>query len=250
MDISIAVIQESIQTICRLYDTSDVVEVDFVPSSEPPYVLFDERCLGISMKILKPLYKYSYQRLMTLNERLKTATRSGQLEKLKDIIVEGMTISEVALTVKGDIPVAYHLRKQGIMKSKNLITKELSFLSAIFTKHPKCPSGWDHRRWCLKQHMDRHERTSLLASEIETEKELCRVLAEKYPRNYYAWMHRLWLVKFMVDIQVRFNKLFLCSIFQCASLVHFLLFSWKMRCTLPTIGFFPTFQTTPRSNIG
>ena len=37
---------------------------------------------------------------------------------------------------------------------------------------------------------------------VETEKELCKNMAEKYPKNYYAWMHRLWLLPQMNQYQV------------------------------------------------
>eukprot|EP01033_Poteriospumella_lacustris_P013652 gene13652-9779_t len=42
----------------------------------------------------------------------------------------------------------------------------------------------------------------LLPSEIETEREICRRSADRYPKNYYAWMHRLWLLPSMTLSQL------------------------------------------------
>eukprot|EP01032_Pedospumella_encystans_P002036 gene2036-2383_t len=38
--------------------------------------------------------------------------------------------------------------------------------------------------------------------EVETERELTRVMAEKHPKNYYAWMHRLWVLQYMSKYQL------------------------------------------------
>jgi hypothetical protein len=201
-------ITELIDTINSIYQEQDVREVDFIPSFEPPFVVCSQNCLGVSMKILKPLYQLAYQETLNICKKIEEIVNQPcNGDRLFTLFESGLKISQVVLTVKGDMPMAYHIRKQAILRKNTLLSGEIKFLTAIFSKHPKSPSGWDHRRWCLNEHMRIHGR-NLLASEIETEKELCRISADKYLRNYYAWMHRFWLLQYMNDIQVRnlFNQ--------------------------------------------
>lgn len=208
MEITNDIIQQSIDEICCIYEKEDVREIDFVPSFEPPWIMFQEHCLGISMKLLKPLYKYSYQELLRICSDIKLARNNKFVhqELLTSLLSQGLRISQVVLSVKGDMPMAYNVKKQAILQDLSRLNREIKFLSSIFSKHPKSPSGWNHRRWCLTHHMLIHNRSALLASEVETEKELCRIMTEKFPRNYYAWMHRFWLLQFMNDHQVRFRR--------------------------------------------
>jgi protein prenyltransferase alpha subunit repeat containing protein 1 len=196
----------------RIFEECDVREVDFMPTLEPPYVLFVEHVLGVSMVLLKPLYRSVYQKLMALlvtANDVKKASKwdsnvANQLVQ-QDFWTTALRVTQVVLVVKGDLAVAYNIRKKALLHNPHLLCKEFNFSAAIFSKHPKSPSGWEHRRWCLKQHLQL--RDGLRIGETETEKELCRVMAEKYPRNYYAWMHRLWLLTFMTDDQVGNNEL-------------------------------------------
>lgn len=167
--------------------------VDFMPTFTPPYVLFAENTLGISMKVLKPLYKQVYQQFTQVYHEWKSieGTTDNVLHKTL------LHISRIVLLIKGDLNFVYNARKAVLLQLPGMISAEIQFLAIVFSKHPKSPSGWDHRRWCLKQHMDRVHRNRLIESEIETERELCRDMAEKFPKNYYAWMHRLWLLSFM-----------------------------------------------------
>ena len=82
------------------------------------------------------------------------------------------------------------------------VSMEIPLTALIFTRHPKCPSGWQHRRWCIAQRKHDGLTRGLSCSEIESERELCKEMAEKHPKNYYAWVHRLWLLPFMLPNQV------------------------------------------------
>lgn len=57
------------------------------------------------------------------------------------------------------------------------------------------PSSWGHRKYVLKKCLESLEasRTSSLDELLDAEVEVCRRVAEKYPKNYYAWTHRRFL---------------------------------------------------------
>ena len=82
------------------------------------------------------------------------------------------------------------------------IVQELMFLKVLFTKHPKSPSSWEHRRWCLRQLFGMEDgilqkKVSFADADMQVELDLCTSMAEIYPKNYYAWMHRRWLLLHM-----------------------------------------------------
>lgn len=181
-----------VEEILLYFSTRDVAEVDFVPSKLPPFVIFESSVLGVGYGIIKPLYAHVYGRLLDVYKQLKVlpAGSSTRKELLHSLHKYSMT----ALVIKGDLVVAYAARKMLLLEEPDRLSKEVSFLQAVFTKHPKSPGGWEHRRWCHRQRTLQRSQPCLSASEMETERELCRLMAEKYPKNYYAWMHRLWLL--------------------------------------------------------
>lgn len=191
---------------CKIVETflrGQVREVDFMPTFTPPFVLFDSHVLGIGMTVLKPLYKYSYSRLLSSYHSLKSKGTCGDPS-------DAYRYSFVALAVKGDLPMAYSARKHALLSSPEKAIEEIMFLQAIFSKHPKSPGAWEHRRWCLRFiHDVVRQRTGelLKPAQIETEKVLCSASAEKYPKNYYAWLHRLWLLPHMSVAQVGFSSM-------------------------------------------
>lgn len=204
-----------------IFSTHDICEVDFIPSLQPPFIICDGSAFGLAYAILKPLYTYSYKSLCHYYTEMKTekvnhSTQEDQYSLSSSSCHHQAVIdrySLVTLLIKGDLAFAYNIRKTWLRSDLSNLSKELLLLRAIFSKHPKSPAGWDHRRWCYRQrHLQLmslqdtpfHNPTEILLSptEIETEKEVCRIMGERYPRNYYAWMHRLWLLPQMTIYQV------------------------------------------------
>lgn len=209
----------------------NIDELGIVMSPHPPgpaLVCVDHK-LGLSMSIIKPLFKFCIIRFhSTLSDLAK-----GHLKLYESETMNMMnSLTRALLLVKGDLPLAFNVRKQLILNGTCLtVDSELSFLKMLFTKHPKSPTGWQHRRWCLlvrwksprtqpslnqqKESVDQFEipwslptedvtvgsqsitPSVLQPSEMTEELELCRFMADVYPKNYYAWMHRLWLLQFM-----------------------------------------------------
>lgn len=72
----------------------------------------------------------------------------------------------------------------------------------LFTLFVFSPSSWGHRKYVLqkiihsKLPFDKKGKTSSYEQMIvlmQEEIEVCRKVAEKYPKNYYAWTHRRYL---------------------------------------------------------
>lgn len=188
-----------VRDIIVFWKQNQIREIDFIPLTEPPYVVYAENTLAISMKIIKTLYLCVYQQFLAL-----LALKNSQDTPSEELQNNLLDTSLAVLTIKGDFPMAYNVRKDILLMSLSLQTlgDEIQRLHAVFTKHPKSPSGWEHLRWCYQQRNKLRNRTYILDAEIETEKEVCRLSAERYPKNYYAWMHRLWLLRQMNNVQV------------------------------------------------
>lgn len=176
-----------------------VCEIGITLDDSLPPVVFVEGNLGIRKDCLKPLFLYALTKLYTLKLQYDP---DGKCPKY---IGEVLSISRIVLIVKGDFPVAYEMRKKLIQRGLCNVSIEIPLTSLIFTRHPKCPSGWQHRRWCIAHRKSEGLLNGLSCSEIESERELCKDMAEKHPKNYYAWVHRLWLIQFMQPVQVTFK---------------------------------------------
>jgi len=173
-------------------DSNAIDEVGITLDASLPPIYYTDGKLGVAKTILKPLFKHALESIY----RIKLSENS-----VSDVCKEALSISRVVLLIKGDFPIAFDMRKRLIEMDILSIKEEITFTSLLYTRHPKCPSGWHHRRWCLMRNK-RSSDTILSAAEIETERELCRQMAEKHPKNYYAWMHRLWVMKYMSRFQL------------------------------------------------
>lgn len=189
-----------------IFDNDDVIdELGFIMDKVPSAICIEHK-LGMSLGSLKPLFIYCSNKL---NEIMKGGISSSSLDNNSnnDIIILLSQITRGLLLVRGDYPPAFVYRKQLIILGKLMIEDELRFLNMLFTQHPKSPSSWQHRRWCLLTRSnhnsnDNHSNTILSIKELDNELWLCSTSAESYPKNYYAWMHRLWLLQYMDYIYI------------------------------------------------
>lgn len=162
-------------------------ELGVMMTTEPPYIFVVDHKLGVSVSVLKPLFIYS------LN-KLKEVLLHPDHEKFVDDLI---SLTRSLLIVKGDLPQAFNIRKRLIRQGNLNVVSELLFLKMLFTKHPKSPSSWEHRRWCLSIKYDQTPLDLMTPEDIDKEQQLCTWMADIYPKNYYAWVHRLWLLQFM-----------------------------------------------------
>ena len=161
------------------------------PSSSSHTVLIDHK-LGIYAKSLKKLFKYAS------GELRKHVTCAA--EHAVNLSAEDLhRLTRAVLIVRGDNPMALHLRKKLLNRQMLPLPAEISLLDMIFLLHPKSPSCWEHRRWILSR-LHPHE---LSPSVVDREFQLCSNMADRYPRNYYAWIHRIWLLRKADSVRVR-----------------------------------------------
>ena len=171
----------------------------------------EEHKLGISTKCLKPLFIYAMQ-------KLRTTSHSNPVNNIHDTL----SLTRAGLIVRGDNPFLLHIRKRLLLlKSSHFSAQEeLHFLSLLFHIHPKSPSCWEHRRFCLRilyPSTPSCQDILLPLSVVERELLLCERMAELYPRNYYAWMHRVWILRLhdksesFVEAELLFIKRWLTS---------------------------------------
>jgi hypothetical protein len=205
-------------------------ELGIIMSPPPPAVVVTQHKMGLSYKIIKPLFSFAITELNILIKKYKILTKSIDCIKFNSTLYDRIaSISRIALLVRGDIPMVFNLRKDLIQYNIIDVNNELLFLKMLFTKHPKSPSGWQHRKWCLMFksspllpslssspplvgtkcsndkdiiYQKHYKYRQLTSEEILVECELCRHMSDIYPKNYYAWCHRLWLLQFMNRIEL------------------------------------------------
>ena len=209
------------------FESDDAIdEIGIIMAPPPPNLVLIDHKLGLSYKILKPLFVYAISEFYDTLKALKHDELRLSDPHTSDKVLR---LTRATLVVKGDMPMFYNLRKQVLRANATIeaIEKELSFLSLLFTKHPKSPSTWQHRRWCLNERYclrntvqvcgQKMEPCTLSGSdlklqldtnEIQIELELCSRMSESYPKNYYSWTHRLWLLQFMDIVQLESELLF------------------------------------------
>jgi hypothetical protein len=187
---------------------SMINELGVIMSPPPPNLILIDHKLGLSCKILKPLFSYAIDKFHSILNEVKYGRK-----ELSNMIVQDdiLRLTRAILLVKGDMPMAYNLRKQLLMSGQLLdVDNELLFLSFLFSHHPKSPSSWQHRRWCLNIRNSKNKcnnsevelKPFLSDVEMNIELDLCTIMSEKYPKNYYSWLHRLWLLKGMTIVQL------------------------------------------------
>lgn len=201
-------------------------ELGVLMTAAPPNLVLIEHKLGLSYEILKPLFSYTLTEFYALSREAKRADKNIFNSVIADKLLR---LTRAALLVKGDMPMLYNLRKTVLLEnhSTSSVGAELAFLGVLFTKHPKSPSSWHHRRWCLKELYSCRQRESgkafpdfetqieLSAIDLDTELNICTKMSESYPKNYYSWMHRLWLLQFLnisgLESELIFTRTWLLS---------------------------------------
>lgn len=162
-------------------------------SCDGPNVVVVDHKLGLSMNILKPMFAYAVPELYHLCVHFELSDDKETVENIRKM-------SLACLLVKGDFPPALDIRKSLVEKGCLNAQEEIRLTGVIFSKHPKSPSCWYHRKWCLQflVKTSQIEFSSIVSSECD----LCSRMCDLYPKNYYSWNHRLWIIKFMDKIQV------------------------------------------------
>jgi hypothetical protein len=177
-------------------------EVGIIMGKPPPVVVLEQHKLGLSAGALRPLFAYAAAEFQTAAARLRErpeaeAAADSDGNSFRQDCIHALNLSKAVLLVKGDIAMVINFRKEMIVEGITTCADELRFIAVLFTRHPKSPGGWQHRRWCLQRMLLDGQ-----PLDVERELELCSRMAELYPKNYYAWNHRLWVLSHMSAPQV------------------------------------------------
>ena len=201
---------EILADIDEAFDSNPLIdEIGIIMIPPPPNLVLVDHKLGLSFKILKPLFEFAICEFYAI---MRSAKMSEEM-LLSSIIAEKvLRLTRATLLVKADMPMLYNLRKKIILAglTTHNIDAELNFLKVLFTKHPKSPSSWQHRRWCLitrwSNTLTKNSNLSevqLSSSDMDVELSLCSAMSESYPKNYYSWLHRLLLLQYMQFAQLK-----------------------------------------------
>ena len=213
---------EILAGIDEAFDSDPLIdEIGIIMIPPPPNLVLVDHKLGLSFKILKPLFEFAICEFYAI---MRSAKMSEEM-LLSSIIAEKvLRLTRATLLVKADMPMLYNLRKTIILAglTTHNINAELNFLKVLFTKHPKSPSSWQHRRWCLTTRWSNTQTKDLSLSDVpfsssdmDVELSLCSAMSESYPKNYYSWLHRLWLLQYMqftqLESELDFTRAWLIS---------------------------------------
>eukprot|EP00050_Salpingoeca_kvevrii_P020478 m.99061 g.99061 ORF g.99061 m.99061 type:complete len:375 (+) comp8880_c0_seq2:101-1225(+) len=168
--------------------TPDIDELGFVicdPALLPSPVLVEGLKLGLPYACATALYEHAHGEF----QRLRSSVGEGesQNDESDRCLLEA---TRALVMVNASNYSAWNARKQLIQRGVLVPTDELALMDLVFTKHPKSPDAWAHRRWVLAAMPAGPQRTAAVARDLA----LCNRIAEAYPKNYYSWTHRQWVV--------------------------------------------------------
>ena len=162
-------------------------------TSGPAFVLrLDEHAVGIAFWAVPPLFHHASASFRHLRGR------PSSLTDLSASAVALVHVTRALLLINADNLTAWNTRKHLLLllplpsqssPSPLSLSSELSFLSLVFSKHPKSSEAWSHRRWVLTQLLALPSADRCAA--IREELRVVTASAERYPKNYHAWSHRL-----------------------------------------------------------
>lgn len=148
----------------------------------------EEHKLGVGVACMKPLFAHVMTQLSECIKLVREYEQKEEgreydhptksLKESHPTVRRLLSLTRAVLVVRGDMPSALNARKmairlplwtfllnydrvhpyfggkESIRPNRHaaclaLIEEELKLLDALFTLHPKSPSAWHHRRWCL-----------------------------------------------------------------------------------------------------
>ncbi|XP_002731215.1 protein prenyltransferase alpha subunit repeat-containing protein 1-like [Saccoglossus kowalevskii] len=193
-------------------------EVGFIPCPEALQnrspIILQEHKLGLESWCISLLYQYAYNELLQAREKTVRLVPSDLIGCTRAVLI----INPECYTV-------WNMRKELVCSHKLDIAADLKFNGLIFTRQPKSPETFAHRKWLLVQLRQRLQETKdmidakdsarnhdengrhvvgnhrgkedvvISDSIVENEFKVCTLAAEHYSNNYSAWSHRIWVLQ-------------------------------------------------------
>ena len=98
--------------------------------------------------------------------------------------------TRMALLINPNVATFWNQRKRLISHQLLEGDCDLMLTRLVLSQKPKCVEALAHRRWLLQQQI---AASCLQSTWLETELDLCTLLANRSKCNYHAWSHRQWI---------------------------------------------------------
>ncbi|XP_046738654.1 protein prenyltransferase alpha subunit repeat-containing protein 1 [Diprion similis] len=149
-------------------------------------VLHADNSLGLASWSVKPLYRYTYNRLLELrqnrNKREDPSTVSRWLLG--------------ALLLNPDVTTFWNMRRELVRNGRLEWKGELHFVAVVLYYKAKCFEAFAYRRWLLQFAFNSANTLQTLDVErlLKNEVDISLMSADRYANNYHAWNHREYIV--------------------------------------------------------
>lgn len=170
----------------------DIDEFDIIPvldAQNKSPVIHEGHKFALEAWCVKHLFYYCYNKLLEWKEQKKKADTSTVLQWTVGILL-----------TNPDVQMVWNLRKEMIISGKLLPKDDLKFTAIVLSRKPKCADIFVQRKWLLlnlfKNNRFSHEHKNEI---LQTEFEICKLAANKYPNNYYAWSYRIWIIQTLIN---------------------------------------------------
>ncbi|KAJ1342813.1 hypothetical protein BSLG_002632 [Batrachochytrium salamandrivorans] len=152
--------------------------------------------LAIAATALKPIYKYAWHLLSTLDlswisshsnvsivDRVPISSIASDENPAYKTIAEA---SQALVLINPECYTAWNARKHLICQGFIDPLDEFHYTSLLLSKHRKSSIVWAHRFW-IRSHLSSDILCTLLPLDIN----VCQQAADSYKRNYPAWTYRM-----------------------------------------------------------
>ncbi|KAL8733361.1 MAG: hypothetical protein Q9166_002185 [cf. Caloplaca sp. 2 TL-2023] len=182
-----------------------VLEIEILPSSQPPHILSAPPALGIPKKIL--LQCFLHARKVFLSHTTNIPLSNG----LASAWIEAASATKVLTLWEPNWNSAWAFRRRNLIglresdevseasewgktRLRQFVEADLAWVETLVTspldgKHAKSSWVWAHRLWIVKTFWREVvvENGGSLAALLMKEMEIVMVAGERHARNYYAW---------------------------------------------------------------
>lgn len=147
-------------------------------------VYHEENCLGLASWCVRPLYCYTYNRLIELRAKKRREDSSTTSRWLLG-----------AILLNPDISTFWNMRRELIRNRRLDPLQELKFTQIVLYNKAKCFEAFAYRRWIIEYILMENEFTkSNVESLLRTEIRVAAMSADRYANNYHAWSHREYVI--------------------------------------------------------
>ncbi|KAI8481756.1 PREDICTED: LOW QUALITY PROTEIN: protein prenyltransferase alpha subunit repeat-containing protein 1-like [Branchiostoma belcheri] len=144
----------------------NIDEVGFIPCPTCQHnrspVVVENNKLGIETWCLELIFPYAHDKVL----RARGRDDNGRKIKVSRSARSLLEATRAVLLVQADCLTAWNIRKELVEAEDLKCIQDLKFAALVLTKHPKSSETFAHRRWLLKQIVQKTTSTSLQPSPV------------------------------------------------------------------------------------